>query len=119
MGYGEIIKKRLHEKGVTVADLSRAINIPASTIYAMMRRDNEKINYGTAKQIAAFFNIPVEQFLLEGASIDVSVESDNTQKNKNESTLLKSFRILNDSGQQVAIERVEELTEIPKYQKGQ
>jgi len=32
-------------------------------------------------------------------------------------TMLKAFQKLNTSGQQVAIQRVEELTEIPKYQR--
>lgn len=34
-----------------------------------------------------------------------------------ESRLLATFNQLNDEGQRVAIERVEELTELPKYQK--
>lgn len=34
-----------------------------------------------------------------------------------EQSLLREFRRLNDAGQQKAIERVEELTEIPKYQR--
>ena len=41
------------------------------------------------------------------------------QSTSRESQLMQHFRSLNDDGQRVAVERVEELAQIPKYQRAQ
>ena len=40
MGFGELLKDKLAEKHMTVAELSKVSGIPASTLYAVIRRDS-------------------------------------------------------------------------------
>lgn len=56
----------------------------------------------------------------EGHSIEVIYKSngyEETKPDKNLERISSAYLLLNEAGQQKAVERVEELTEIPKYQK--
>lgn len=44
MAYGQILKKRLTEKGISAAQLAKETNIPAQTIYSIINKDIEHIN---------------------------------------------------------------------------
>ena len=53
------------------------------------------------------------------ADFDLASEAvtEEINTNRRESQLLSHFRTLNDNGQTVAVERVQELTQIPAYQR--
>lgn len=46
-----------------------------------------------------------------------SLKQTKAEQNSKEEQLLNHFRTLNDNGQTVAVERVQELTQIPAYQR--
>ena len=48
-----------------------------------------------------------------------SLKQTKAEQNSKEEQLLNYFRTLNDNGQSVAVDRVEELAQIPKYQRAQ
>lgn len=54
------------------------------------------------------------EFELEGYKVDIQYDSESTNRRKE---LLEAFSQLNEEGQCKAVERVSELSEIPKYQK--
>ena len=45
------------------ADLARAINIPQSTINSWYARGSEKVNITILKDIAAYFNVSLEELI--------------------------------------------------------
>lgn len=54
---------------------------------------------------------------LQQIETEINCSYDARDEAVNETHMLKTFRKLNDTGQRVALERMEELTEIPKYQR--
>lgn len=74
-----------------------------------------------AAMVNLIYNLVAElHFDGEGHSIEVIYKSngyEKTKPDKNLDRISNAYLLLNKAGQQKAVERVEELTEIPKYQK--
>lgn len=74
-----------------------------------------------AAMVNIIYNLVAElHFDSEGHSIEVIYKSngyEETKPDKNLDRISNAYLLLNEAGQQKAVERVEELTEIPKYQK--
>lgn len=74
-----------------------------------------------AAMVNIIYNLVAElHFDSEGHSIEVIYKSngyEETKPDKNLERISSAYLLLNEAGQQKAVERVEELTEIPKYQK--
>lgn len=93
---------RLYEAGKTVPNLDTLAKLArAMGLYASDLIDDDQ-----------WKNVPM------GPGDAWTAES-TPQQNKQEARLLQHFRTLNDDGQTVAVDRVEELAQIPKYQRAQ
>lgn len=128
MTTGERIKKARKEKNMSQKELAEKIGVSASMIgqYENGLR-NPKIE--TVQRIASVLD--VNPYLLISSNItrlftgtaQMCVDFDKLEKKlgslitDKEYEIMGLFNELNESGQQKAIERVEELTEIPKYKK--
>ena len=138
MGIGLRIKSCLRVKGMTIKQLSIETGISLNTLYSITKRDSERIDPVLLKRISAALKVS-ETYLQSGTphlgemAFDESVkttealikEDDDVIKlvesymHDEKLDLLRAFNKLNDKGQQVAVERVEELTKIPDYQKAE
>lgn len=105
---GARIKYFRNRDNLTQEELAKAVGVATITIRqyesgarepnaTMIEKISEALNIGTV-------------FLLPD-------DYDDIPQNNRESQLLSHFRNLNDNGQSVAVERVQELAQIPKYQK--
>ena len=113
MDMGTIIKQLREERGMTLEQLGDKIGVGKSTVrkwengmIANMRRDKIGL-IANALSVSPAYLMGWE----ENTPAAVPVLEDMEQK------LLSSFALLNDSGQEEALKRVEELTELPKYKK--
>ncbi len=113
MDMGTIIKQLREERGMTLEQLGDKIGVGKSTVrkwengmIANMRRDKIGL-IANALGVSPAYLMGWE----ENTPAAVPVLEDREQK------LLSSFALLNDSGQEEALKRVEELTELPKYKK--
>ncbi len=113
MDMGTIIKQLREERGMTLEQLGDKIGVGKSTVrkwengmIANMRRDKIGL-IANALSVSPAYLMGWE----ENTPAAVPVLEDREQK------LLSSFALLNDSGQEEALKRVEELTELPKYKK--
>ena len=136
MDIGEKIKDYRKESGLSQKDLGQKLNVSQQHI-AQYESGKRIPKLDTIQKIATALNISVND-LLESPLDDSplyrafrnSDVSDNplekhyansklteqiTDWQQADIELIKSFKKLNDSGKTVAIERVEELTEIPRY----
>lgn len=117
MSTGQLIKAARKAAGMTQEDLGEKLGISGSAI-AQYETDNRKPKHDTLQRIAAALGIPIYD-LLDDA--EVNPEKANVKSGykftSNEKLLVRLFHTLNDDGQGKAIERVEELTEIPRYQR--
>lgn len=91
---GSMLKEILAERGINISELARRLNISPQTLYSMVKRDNQKVDFDLMMRICAELEVPVER-LSETASVpDMPVFS--------EWQLISRYRRLDKSGKQLA-----------------
>lgn len=141
MTIGERIKAVRKRKGMTQNDLAIALHIPYQGI-SQYERGTRNPKYETVKRIAAALECDVSELLTSHEESEMIIQkvlgdlekipgSTNlrpatmSESQKMSAVTFRSvderiaffFSRLNDDGKEVAADRVQELTEIPKYQK--
>lgn len=136
MTTGERIKEARKRAGLTQKELADKLGVQFQNI-SSLERDERNPKLETLEKIAAALSIRVfdlmdpitQESYDKGFSEGVGAEEWNSHVIEQllkeegytysdaEMQLIKSFSSLNPTGQQKAVERVEELTEIPKYQR--
>ena len=58
---GSMLKQILDDKGITISELARRLNAPAQTLYSMVKRDNQKVDFDLMMRICSELNVPVER----------------------------------------------------------
>lgn len=137
MGIGQRIKEISKSKGLTLRQLAQSTGISYNTIYSITKRDSERIQGNILQKISLALEVsPSELIGYDSETLDdvlglildeypKATFSPGGEKNSfrislgsdHKANLLKYFDDLNEDGQQEAVERVEELTEIPRYQR--
>ncbi len=88
---GSTLKRLLAERRMPVGELSRAVDVPAQTLYSIIRRDNMKIDFDVLLRICAALGVPVDVFCPDGAdALPAAAPAD--------WALLGKFRALDDDG---------------------
>lgn len=94
-------------------------DIPYSTYSNMHTRKSESISMRAIVKISNFFNVTVDYLMDDTIPLEPILYKNNSNVQivipKDKKELLNSYDKLNTLGQEKAIERVEELTQIPKY----
>ena len=112
MTTGELIKLARKKAGLTQAELGKRLNVSPAAI-SQFEKASANLTSETVKKIADVLG--VDPFSLY--SFDMASEALEKNIDKKESGLLDSYRQLNDTGQDKAIEQVELLAKIPEYRK--
>ncbi len=112
MTIGNEIKNARKKAGLTQKELGKRLGISYQTV-AQWENDLRKPKFDTILRISKA--LEVDPYSLMDFDMATAVLSDHI--NNRAKYLLTAFDQLNDEGQTKAIERVEELTEIPKYKK--
>lgn len=121
MSFSENLKKILKTKKMSVSELSRRIDVPVTTLYSMLKR-------GSSPSLDMLYKISRElqcslKELLQGESYAGYMPGEgwfyyfDEEEEKRQERLLAHFSELNYQGQEEAVKRVEELSEIEKYKK--
>lgn len=110
----ENIDRELEKRGMSRRKLAISIGVPPSTFQSMMER-KRGMTLELLKKIADALGMSIYSL----ADFDLASEAvtEEINANRRESKLLSHFRTLNDNGQTVAVERVQELAQIPAYQR--
>lgn len=58
---GSMLKQILDEKSITISELARRLNAPAQTLYSMVKRDNQKVDFDLMMRICEELDVPVER----------------------------------------------------------
>ncbi|MCD8338444.1 MAG: helix-turn-helix domain-containing protein [Lachnospiraceae bacterium] len=111
MTIGERIKLERKATKLTQAQLAELCGFSAITI-RQYEGNKRQPRIEQLRTIAEALNVPVS-YLLEDIPADTATE------NKHIGQLESAFFKLNDEGQRIAVQRVEELTYVPKYQQSQ
>ena len=59
---GSVLKELLSRRGMRVGELSRLIDVPAQTLYSIIKRDNMKIDFDVLLRICRALDAPIELF---------------------------------------------------------
>ena len=124
----------LKERGLSRRQIAIKANIPPSTFQSAMQR-NGSMNYMMIQKVARALNCYISELLTPHEESEMiknqlitALKNANKFKKLNESEFTLTFssdserisyfyNLLNDEGKRVAADRVQELTEIPKYQR--
>lgn len=110
----ENIDRELEKRGMSRRKLAISIGVPPSTFQSMMER-KRGITLELLKKIADALGMSIYSLADFDLASEAVTEEINT--NRRESQLLSHFRTLNDNGQEEAAKRVQELAQIPAYQR--
>lgn len=117
MTTGQLIKAARRKAGMTQEKLGKKIGVSGSSM-AQWENDLRNPKLDTLQRIASALGVPVQDLISDWEAVDkeefkrVFIYGEGI-KDRIDAALDR----LNDEGQEKAAERVEELTEIPKYQK--
>lgn len=118
MGTGKRVGDECKRQGLSLRQLAIKADIPYSTLYSAVKRDSDGITLDILKRIALALNIDLYSLADFDMATDAITEEINANRRATkEEQLLQHFRTLNDNGQTVAVERVQELAQIPAYQR--
>ena len=133
MTTGELIREARKKAGLTQAQLAEKLNIPYQSI-SQWERGLRRPKVNTLYRIAAALGTNIESFYTDSER-EISIWSNfegwtracdhydhktsgfDYAFSATEKKLILAFSSLNDEGQEKAVERVQELTEIPRYQR--
>ena len=127
---GSRLRELRKKKGVSQEDLAKLLGVTKSTI-SKYELGHRAMSIDQLKKVLDFFGIEYGLFLsdLDDPKYeewtnyvldnfwDEIFQKKKATKSDSQTKLLSAFFQLNPDGQAKAVERVEELTEIPKYQK--
>lgn len=121
MTTGQRIKEARKKAGMTQSELAQKLNIPFQSV-SQWERDIRNPKYETLLRIAdalgvTYFDLlPVSGFDLSDYFPEQNNES--RESSARRAHIIDAYERLNSVGQKEAVKRVEELTEIPRYQAG-
>lgn len=113
---GERIKNYRKEKGFTQEQLANIIGVSVMTIRRFEAGTREPRTLMLEK-IANALDIPLIDLYVNKTHNHVQLLNDILAANPEDEELLSAFDMLNNTGKQVAVQRVKELTEIERYTK--
>ena len=58
---GSTLKTILSEQGMSISELARRLNVPQQTLYSMVKRDNQKVDFDLMVHICAELGVPLER----------------------------------------------------------
>ena len=86
MGMGQVLKRLLNERNMTIKELSEITGISKNTLYAITKRDSLHVRAETIEKISKALNVPVAKLLdwnSEGKMSELDRIAYQTAKNKN------------------------------------
>ena len=90
---GSMLKEILQEQGISISELARRLNVSAQTLYSMVKRDNQKVDFDMMMHICRQLNVPVER-LCEDTVLPKMPDLREWQ-------LIGEYRRLSDSGREL------------------
>lgn len=111
MGFGQLLKTKLEQKGIKQADLADNVGIGRTTLNSIIVRDTSKIKIETFLKICNYIGCDPEEFFDEFMANENKTVTLNDSLTINEKRLLDAFRQLDDIQQENIMARAELLAE--------
>lgn len=105
MKIGEKLQSLISEKGTNVNELAQRANVPASTLYSIIKRNNTKADIDVLIRIANILGVPVEYFAEEESLWSTSYNGIGELSDR-EVLLIKKYRQLSADGKVMALKHI-------------
>lgn len=136
MAFYQILQEIMNEKGMRVADVARACNLPDSTVRSILARKNESVALEVAFKLSKGLDVSLERLnneypedhTSESGILDVSDQSnklpeaessrDNTQfiiTDTQERGLVTTYRALSPSGKEKLLSSAKDISILDQY----
>ena len=106
---GKTLQQLMEDKGISVKELSAATKVPEQTLYSMLKKTTNQTNIDTLLTLAVFFNKDIKVFF------GVEKYKEPVVLSKEETILLKNYRLLNRFGKTRLEEEAVDLITQAKY----
>ena len=124
MTTGERLKLRRKEIGFSAAKFADQLGVSPATIYRYEKGDIEKVPVDSLAELAKILQTTPAYLMgwesqADQAEINdllAQIQASEEKEQSRIAEMIQDFKKLNDDGKAKAIERVHELTEIPRYQ---
>ncbi len=118
MSLGSKIEKLLKEKDINVNELSNRIEIPATTLYSMIKRDSKKADIEVLIRIAKELNVTVDEIISEDYE-DYNIAQEETTEYEATNKPSKGVKIpvLGSVAAGVPIEAIEDIIDYEEISK--
>jgi repressor LexA len=63
---GSMLKRILDEQGISISELARRLDVSPQTLYSMVKRDSQKVDFDLMLRICRELQVPVERFCEDG-----------------------------------------------------
>lgn len=103
------------ERGMSQDELADRLGYKSFTTIQKWESGVSEPSVSTLKVIANIFGVSMDQMINQNLSAPSSSPADPLQLTEQEAHLVVSFRCLNEEGREKAVERVEELLDVPRY----
>ena len=124
MTTGERLKLRRKEIGFSAEKVADQLGVSPATIYRYEKGDIEKVPVDSLAELAKILQTTPAYLMWWESQADQSeindllaqIQASEEKEQSRIAEMIQDFKKLNDDGKAKAIERVHELTEIPRYQ---
>ena len=118
MKFNERLRAIRKEKGLTQAELAEKAGIAVNSV-RLYEAGARLPKLDTIARMAVTMGLTANDLMAGqwGKFDGIFLSDEEFQQDDREAQLIYHFRTLNDNGQTVAVERVQELTQIPAYQR--
>lgn len=113
MDFLEKLNYLMKEQNLNKSTLSKACNIPYTTIDGWYKKGYEGLKLTTLKKLAAYFGTSLDYW----AADDMDIPTSNLVLNKKEQQILILYNDLNTEGQEKLIDYADDLVASGRYKK--
>ena len=114
MGIGKKLADKINQRGLTKKQVADAAQVPATTLYSIIQRDNTKVEIDAFLRICDVLGCAPEDFANDVPKI---IPQSGDILTADEKILLETYRNFNNEGKEKALERLSEMAELDKYKK--
>lgn len=114
MGIGKRLEDKIVKKGLTKKQVAEAAQVPASTLYSIIQRDNTKVEIDAFLRICDVLGCEPEEFASE---IPRNVHQSVDMLTADEKKLLDTYRNFNDEGKEKLLDTASDMSQLDRYKK--
>jgi Predicted transcriptional regulators len=91
MGIGSKLSRLMEENGTNANELANKVDVPAQTIYSIIKRDSKKADIEVLFRIANIFGVKPEYFVSDEEPRTIAAHFDGSEYTEEELDKIKEF----------------------------